>query len=614
MIIKELELIHFGKFHHYKIELGPRLNLIFGGNEAGKSTVCAFIRCMFFGAQRLRGRAAAGDLYNRYMPWESGSNYEGAMIFCHEEKTYRLYRNFYKETQKVQLICLDTGKEVPLLHGHLGDLIPGLTEENYRNTIHVAQGQSTMDPRFALELQSQAANLALTGSANLHLGRALKVLGQERLKLQKSVPTDQLRSMEEKIQTLKQQRDPLGDGSGIGSFTDPLTPDQAKVLSGELAKVRRDMERRQTRWGMLLEAERQWKSQIRAQEELEAKDVRRSQKKLEAREGGSFFKIPYFWCLVLGSVFGVGTTFFWNQLEPVIRSLGAAASLLLVAAGIFGGGRFLGSVKREGPAPDAGSRVPADDSGSRGRLTAPEQLEGIAREKAQLAAQLKALNDREKDLENTIRQYQKQQERAAWEEERRVETENMLEDCQEALDQLKGKAGELKKEMFCVDTARNIIRSLAEEIHEDFGGQLCREASQIMEEITGHKRMFYVNPDLKVSVDNSKTLLPMERLSQGTVEQMQAALRLSAARIVFPQMEMPVIFDDTFAFYDDGRLRAFLSWLSRSRPGQAILMTCQHRECDFLDALNVDYNYVNLDFSDTFPVKRRSCHMGQEDR
>lgn len=595
MIIKELELIHFGKFHHYKIELGPRLNVIFGGNEAGKSTVCAFIRCMIFGAKRLRGRAALGDLYNRYMPWESGSNYEGAMVFCHEENTYRLYRNFYKETQSVDLLCLDTGKRVPLPHGHLGDLIPGLTEENYLNTIHVAQGQSPMDPRFALELQSQAANLAMTGSANLHLGRAIKVLGQERLKLQKAVPADQIRSMEEKIQTLETRKarpEPQPSQSS-------LTREQANVASLELAKVRREMEQCQTRRGMLLEAERQWKAQIRENEALKMEEGLKmgeaggkSGGGTRTGKNGRFLKTISLGCLILGAFLGAASILLGDGPEPVMPALGAAAGLFLVAAGSFLMIRILGRSKTSFPAPGDFPGPAQAHLKTRDEKEKPEQM---AREQAQLSQQLKALEERERALEHVIQQYRRQKERDAWELEHEAETENMLEDCREALEQLKEKANGLKKEMFCVDTARNIIQTLAEEIHEDFGGDLCREASRIMEEITGHRRMFYVNPDLKVSVDNSKTLLPMERLSQGTVEQMQAALRLSAARLVFPEMEMPVIFDDTFAFYDDDRLKAFLSWLSGSGPGQAILMTCQHRECDLLDELNVDYNYVNLD-------------------
>ena len=54
MIIKSLDLIGFGKFHHRQTELGPRVNVIYGGNEAGKSTMHRFIHGMFFGLKRGR--------------------------------------------------------------------------------------------------------------------------------------------------------------------------------------------------------------------------------------------------------------------------------------------------------------------------------------------------------------------------------------------------------------------------------------------------------------------------------------------------------------------------------------------------------------------------------
>lgn len=47
MIIKSLDLIGFGKFHHRQTELGPRVNVIYGGNEAGKSTMHRFIHGCF---------------------------------------------------------------------------------------------------------------------------------------------------------------------------------------------------------------------------------------------------------------------------------------------------------------------------------------------------------------------------------------------------------------------------------------------------------------------------------------------------------------------------------------------------------------------------------------
>ena len=46
MIIKTLHLISFGKFKNKTIELSDGLNIIYGKNESGKSTIMKFIYAM----------------------------------------------------------------------------------------------------------------------------------------------------------------------------------------------------------------------------------------------------------------------------------------------------------------------------------------------------------------------------------------------------------------------------------------------------------------------------------------------------------------------------------------------------------------------------------------
>ncbi|MDD2447234.1 MAG: AAA family ATPase, partial [Tissierellia bacterium] len=52
MIIKELNLIGFGKFKNKVIKLDNGINLIYGKNEDGKSTLHSFIDGMFYGFLR----------------------------------------------------------------------------------------------------------------------------------------------------------------------------------------------------------------------------------------------------------------------------------------------------------------------------------------------------------------------------------------------------------------------------------------------------------------------------------------------------------------------------------------------------------------------------------
>ena len=68
MQILELHLKHFGKFTDKHIYFPEHVQVLYGENEYGKSTIYAFIKAMLFGMERGRGRAAGRDDFSRYEP------------------------------------------------------------------------------------------------------------------------------------------------------------------------------------------------------------------------------------------------------------------------------------------------------------------------------------------------------------------------------------------------------------------------------------------------------------------------------------------------------------------------------------------------------------------
>lgn len=50
MRLRRLEVRHFGKFENLSVEFGPGMNLLYGANEAGKSTLVAAVSAIFCGA------------------------------------------------------------------------------------------------------------------------------------------------------------------------------------------------------------------------------------------------------------------------------------------------------------------------------------------------------------------------------------------------------------------------------------------------------------------------------------------------------------------------------------------------------------------------------------
>ena len=94
MKIQKLNLKHFGKFTDKTIPLSDGVNILYGENESGKSTVHTFIRSMFFGLERGRGRASVNDTFSMYEPWENPNYYSGKLQFKSGGKSFQLERNF----------------------------------------------------------------------------------------------------------------------------------------------------------------------------------------------------------------------------------------------------------------------------------------------------------------------------------------------------------------------------------------------------------------------------------------------------------------------------------------------------------------------------------------
>ena len=111
MKLLELHIDGFGKFHDQTFVFHDGINVIYGKNEAGKSTLHTFIRSMLFGIERGRGRAAKNDLYSRFEPWENSGTYEGWLRQESGGTDYSLKQKFRKDNKNFRLINETLGKE-----------------------------------------------------------------------------------------------------------------------------------------------------------------------------------------------------------------------------------------------------------------------------------------------------------------------------------------------------------------------------------------------------------------------------------------------------------------------------------------------------------------------
>ena len=79
------------------------------------------------------------------------------------------------------------------------------------------------------------------------------------------------------------------------------------------------------------------------------------------------------------------------------------------------------------------------------------------------------------------------------------------------------------------------------------------------------------------------------------MDQIYLAVRLAAAKLVIGDKgNMPLIFDDSFALYDDDRLKTALKWLSKAWDKQCIIFTCHQREKEILKEEGITHQIIQI--------------------
>ena len=92
MRILDLHIDGFGKLEGRDFALSEGVNILFGHNEAGKSTLHSFIEAMLTGPDR-KPRNFSHSVHEAMQPW-GDAPYKGSMRILTGGKTYRIDRDF----------------------------------------------------------------------------------------------------------------------------------------------------------------------------------------------------------------------------------------------------------------------------------------------------------------------------------------------------------------------------------------------------------------------------------------------------------------------------------------------------------------------------------------
>lgn len=622
------------------MNLQPGINVIYGENEAGKSTVHHFIQAMFFGVERLRGKASRKDEYSKYQPWEQGRNYEGSMEITHEGKAYRLIRNFYREDEFFRIEQMGTGKEIMLPGNQIDELIDNLNRTNFKNTLSISQLESQIDQTFGLTLQAYMANVERTKSQAVDLGRTLDYLKKEKKNCLDS-------EAEKRLAVLQEQRN---SASVFDVEKEQLFEDiqrrqmmleqvreeiKAHTLNGK--ENRRQEQKERLEAIRLIEENNyiasQYQQKKEAYEELQkqvSEDDFDEMKEKWAEANVDYDELNDRYSQMLGRNLAILFSIMMFGLIPVIAvfflkdSTTIRMAVIAVFAGILlfvavllhsGRKRMKRKVAESKEYLQEMQRQMESQMFGRGNR---EMLRQLKDELQTLRAQYEKIQiplqpylekygddisiDVEEDDEDVVEFLREKEARIVKSLERllvqkeMIEKKDMdLEEIEAEIFRLSGEVEERKERAEMIQECMQIIQGLSEEIHSDFGPALNREVSKLMWELTGGKYSnVVVDNELNLKVDMGSGFVTAEQLSTGTKEQLYLALRLAMVNLIYPEKNMPILFDDSFVYYDDRRLAKVLSWLAHQGYEQILIFSCQHREMDMLDRMGIGYHSVYL--------------------
>ncbi len=136
MIIKKVNINSFGKIHNYSLDFSSGLNVVYGENEYGKTTIMNFIKLMFYGKCE-----KSKVLREKYLPWD-GSQMCGNIEFEHDKKIYRVQKEIHSQSpskDKVLFQNLSLGEIVKLGKGQeVGEYLFGIDVKCFERSAYIA--------------------------------------------------------------------------------------------------------------------------------------------------------------------------------------------------------------------------------------------------------------------------------------------------------------------------------------------------------------------------------------------------------------------------------------------------------------------------------------------
>lgn len=622
MIIREANIGKFGKLENQKYQFAPQINVIYGANESGKSTLMQFLKAMLFGLEKTRVRKTL-DTYNRYEPWDTPAYFYGSMMFETGQQQFLLERNFYYKEKRARLVNIRDGEELSVEYGDLDMLLGNVSAAAYENTCCIGQEQLLPGRELGVLLEDERSNLAQTGSGDFQLSKALQELEQKRKNAEKTRKELEQQRLSHIHQLEVNQQVLERDIAGLKAQQEKQSTQQGTVQE-QVRALQQQMEPVQTAYQTVCRREQELQSTVALEqseweqaerEQWKREQFRREQEKTDALQQKSGKNAGFSPLLLIG-VAGL-------ILAPVLRSamdgfqkIAPALNIIciiLILVGLVSAYRK----SREKKTADSGQkhRQSVNDSvqnhreqdsraNARANLQSVEregrkaaldqQLQRVCQQKSVLEEQLQQLKDQKKALQLQVaRQEGSGDQLQSQIQEKEVELENLTEQVAE-LQQETLEEQHAREDRDALELAAETMSRLAARMSKTLEHTLDKEMSGILAQITGnvHEQLQVTDGQGIVLAEQLQKRTP-EAYSQGTMQQAYFSYRMAAGHMLMKEEPLPFLLDETFANYDEERLRQTLRWLAE-QENQIFLFTCRETEMRLLTEEDIPFASIRL--------------------
>lgn len=606
MKILSCHVENFGKLHDCDCEWTDGFNVVRQSNGWGKSTLMAFIKCMFYGLAN-DGKRSIESERKRFDPWQGGT-FGGRLCFECEGKEYEIVRTFGKKASEDTITIYDCVTKLPTddfkitangMGGSLGRLLFGIDEDSFSRSAFIAQGDVLGS--VTSDINAKISNLADNTNDMGNYELAMETFKSALLALSENRATGKINIA--KSEATKIRGEILQEAAAIESMkqlAEMTASAQAAIndLTAENGRLSEDMDRI-TGWQDDQIKREKYRLYDKACCEALAnyEDAEREEKRLQKADTDGYKKSGLG---IIGiALLGVGLIFIAvslvsesipDNILPVIGLIFAVIGAAFAVIGIMANRKaqkaydenhdayVAAKAKRDTAAGayDKAKReleIYTEKYGTAFLVSDGKGFEdGSGREFASSAAIGEKIQENLKEihrLRGVIAKYNEQTEAK-----------------QEQLDELSGKKEQLAELEESIDEGRVKVRrlELARDLMEKAKNNMTAKYidplntrfAHYYETLTGTSAADYMlDADNNISVDNAGERRKTETLSTGLKDAVGFCLRLALIDSMYKDEKPPIILDDAFANMDDANTTGALTVLYEvAQKYQVIYFTC----------------------------------------